>query len=88
MAEPSLSSRHRYLEWVEEQIEEQKASLTRDELLHLADEAVRHLFDSQDGQYPLTEMMLCDEVDALLFRQLRLPNFRQWLRVYHNDTSE
>lgn len=86
MADPSLSSRHRYLDWVEEQIEEQKASLTRDELLQLADEAVRQLFDAHDGQYPLTEMMLCDEVDALIFRQLRLPTFRQWFRTYHNDT--
>jgi hypothetical protein len=86
MVEPSLSSRHSYLEWVEEQIEEQKASLTRDELLQLADEAVRQLFDTEDGQYPLTEMLLCDQVDALIFRQLHLPTYRQWLRAYHNDT--
>jgi hypothetical protein len=88
MAEPYASPRHLYLAWIEEQIEEHKGSLTRDELLELADEAVRELFDAQDGQYPLTEILLCDAVDALIFRRLKLPSYRQWLRLYQNDTGE
>jgi len=84
---PPIPPRHRYLLWVEDQIEEFKASLTREELLQLADEAVQQLFDSPDGQYPLTEILLRDAVDALLFRRLGLPSYRQWLRSCRNDTQ-
>lgn len=83
----SLSSpRQCYLEWIEEQVEEHKASLTREELLSLADEAVEKLFDTNDGQYPLTEILLCDAVDALILERLGLPSFRRWLSSYQNDT--
>ncbi|HEX7050622.1 MAG TPA: hypothetical protein VF188_10505 [Longimicrobiales bacterium] len=82
------SPRHRYLAWIEEQIEEHKAGLSRDELLQLADEAVAELFDAEDGQYPLTEILLRDAVDALIFRRLRLPRYRQWLRTCQTDTGE
>jgi hypothetical protein len=83
---PPVPPRQQYLLWVEEQIEEFKASLTREELLQIADEAVRQLFDSPDGQYPLTEILLRDAVDALLFQRLGLPGYRQWLRSCRNDT--
>ena len=82
-----LSPRTRYADWVEEQIEEFKAGLTRDELLALADEAVAGLFDTDDGQYPLTEILLRDAVDTLIFHRLRLPTYRQWLRTCQNDTE-
>jgi hypothetical protein len=78
--------RHHYQKWVEEQLEEFKAALTRDELLDLADEAVRRLHASPDGQYVLTELLLCDVVDALLFEKLNLPDYRQWRRQCRNDT--
>lgn len=81
-----LSPRTEYTDWIEEQIEEFKGGLTRDELLSLADEAVTALFDTRDGQYPLTEILLKDAVDALIFRRLDLPTYRQWLRSCHNDT--
>lgn len=87
MGESLTSPRQQYLDWIEDQIEEYKASLTREELLLLADEAVRQLFDTNDGQYPLTEILLRDAVDALLFERLRLPSWRTWLRAYRNDTS-
>jgi hypothetical protein len=86
MVESLTSPRQRYLDWIEEQIEEHKASLTREELLELADEAVQQLFDTNDGQYPLTEILLCDAVDSLIFRQLRLPNFRSWKKACQIDT--
>lgn len=88
MADSYASPRRLYLVWIEEQIEEHKASLTRDELLQLADEAVRELFDSRDGQYPLTEILLRDAVDELIFRRLRLPSYRQWLRLCRSDTPD
>lgn len=86
MADPHASPRQLYLAWIEEQIEEHKAGLTRDELLQLAEEAVEQLFDAQDGQYPLTEILLRDAVDQLIFERLRLPTYRQWLRRCRSDT--
>jgi hypothetical protein len=79
--------RQRYQAWIEEQLEECKAGLTREELLDLAEVAVHNLFDSPDGQYPLTEILLCDAVDRLLLDRLNLPDFRGWLRMCRKDTS-
>ena len=86
MTAPTAAPRQLYHAWVEEQIEDFKTSLTRDELLTLADEAVQQLFDSPDGQYPLTEILLCDVVDALLFRRLSLPDYKQWAKQCRSDT--
>jgi hypothetical protein len=79
--------RQRYHAWLEEQLEECKAGLTRDELLDLAEVAVQQLFDAPDGQYPLTEILLCDAVDALLLQRLNLPDFRTWQRLCRKDTT-
>lgn len=86
MADSYASPRQRYLDWVEDQIEEHKSSLTRDELLEIADAAVQSLFDADDGQYALTEILLRDAVDSLIFERLQLPSFRQWYRACQNDT--
>jgi len=86
MTAPKTAPRQLYQAWVEEQLEDYKASLTRDELLGLADQAVAELYDSPDGQYPLTELLLCDAVDRLLVKRLGLPDFRQWQRVCRSDT--
>jgi hypothetical protein len=83
-----LSPRQQYVQWLEERIEDHKAALTRDELLSLADEAVDGLYDTADGQYPLTEILLRDAVDALIFRRLHLPTYRQWLKTYRSDTQD
>ena len=80
--------RQQYQAWVEEQIEEFKTALTRDELLDLAEQAVEEMFTSPDGQYPLTEILLCDAVDALLLERLNLPDFRQWQRACRKDTQD
>jgi hypothetical protein len=87
MTTPAQTPRQRYQAWIEEQLEECKAGLTRDELLDLAEVAVQQLFDSPDGQYPLTEMLLCDVVDGLLLQRLNLPDYRTWQRSCHKDTS-
>jgi hypothetical protein len=86
MSAPRVTPRQLYQSWIEEQIEEHKARLTRDELMTIADEAVEQLFDAPDGQYPLTEMLLCDVVDHLLFHRLKLPDYRHWRRMRHSDT--
>ena len=88
MTAPCEAPRHVYNAWVEEQLEDYKSSLTRDELLSLADEAVQKLFTTPDGQYPLTEILLCDAVDALLFRRLGLPDYKQWSKQCRSDTAK
>ncbi len=86
MSDLHASPRRLYLAWIEDQIEEYKAGRQRDELIQLAEEAVQELFDAHDGQYPLTEILLRDAVDALIFRRLKLPSYRQWLRLCRIDT--
>jgi hypothetical protein len=80
-------TRRLYQTWVEEQIEEYKTALTRDELLDLAEQAVRELFTTPDGQYPLTEILLRDAVDALLFKRMNLPDYKHWSKACRTDTS-
>jgi hypothetical protein len=87
MSNPFTAPRREYQAWVEEQIEEYKSALTREELLDLAEQAVTDLFTSPDGQYPLTEILLCDAVDTLLFRRLNLPDYKHWLKLCRSDTS-
>jgi hypothetical protein len=89
MAAPEpRSPRQLYLEWVEDCIEDYKNSLTREELLSIAESAVDGLFDSDDGQYPLTEILLRDAVDTLIFQRLGLPGYRRWLRTCQTDTDD
>jgi hypothetical protein len=83
-----LSPRQQYVAWIEERVEDYKAALSRDEILSIAEDAVNGLFDTHDGQYPLTEILLRDAVDGLIFERLRLPTYRQWLRTCRNDTPE
>ena len=87
MTNPFAAPRRQYQAWIEEQIEEYKTALTREELLDLAEQAVEDLFTSPDGQYPLTEILLCDAVDTLLFRRLNLPDYKHWLKLCRTDTS-
>jgi hypothetical protein len=87
MATAFTPPRKQYQAWVEEQIEEYKTALTRDELLDLAEQAVQELFTTPDGQYPLTEILLCDAVDRLLFIRLNLPDYKRWLKTCRSDTA-
>ena len=80
MTAPHTPPRQLYLDWVENQIERYKAALSRDELLGLADEAVEQLFCRGNGQYPLTEVVLRETVDEIIFHRLGLPSFRAWVR--------
>jgi len=82
------SPRQRYTDWIQDRIEDYKAGLTRDELLSLADRAVADLFDADQDQYPLTEILLRDAVDALIFRTLSLPGYRKWLKTCQTDTDD
>lgn len=76
--ESPRSLRRQYLEWVEEQIEEYKERVPRNELIALAEQVVEELRITQQGQYQLTEMLLCTAVDRRIFRLLKLPGYRSW----------
>lgn len=88
MTAPAAPSRQLYLAWIEQRIEDYKDSISRDELLEVADEAVRELWANPEGQYTLTEVVLADAVDMLLFRRLGLPSYKQWLKLCQIDTTE
>ena len=72
------SLRRAYEEWVEERVEDYKDSISRDELLAIADRVVEELRTSDGGQYQLTELLMCAAVDRYLVRILKLPGFRAW----------
>jgi hypothetical protein len=67
-----------YQTWVEDQIEDFKDSVSRSDLLRLADEVIEELRVNNSGQYQLTELLLCTAVDRKIFKLLKLPGFRTW----------
>jgi hypothetical protein len=70
------SLRQEYDEFIEQRIEEYKDTLPRDELLEIGDEAMAEIQKSQ--QFQLTELVLTEQVDAIIRRRLKLPSFRRW----------
>ncbi|HEU4886158.1 MAG TPA: hypothetical protein VFT45_28220 [Longimicrobium sp.] len=72
------SLRRAYVDWVEEQIEEFKERIPRSHLLAIADEVVTELRMNPDGQYQLTELLMCNAMDRRIFRMLKLPGYRAW----------
>jgi hypothetical protein len=76
------SQRRAYLEWVEEQVEAYKEAVSRSDLMRLADEVIEELRVNQDGQYQLTELLLCTAVDRKIFRMLKLPGYRSWCAAH------
>jgi hypothetical protein len=79
---PTRSLRRTYLEWVDDQIEEFKDQVPRSELLHIAERVVEELRVNHDGQYQITELLLCEAVDRTIFRMLKLPSYRSWRTTY------
>lgn len=75
---PPLSLRQEYEEFILQRIEEFKEQLSRDELLTLADDAVRELEAGPEGQLVLTEVLVLEHVDRLIRKRLRLPTYRRW----------
>jgi hypothetical protein len=75
---PSRSLKHEYALYLEREIENYKESVPRSVLLSIGDDAVRTLAAQQ--QFALTELLLCDEVDKIIFKRLRLPGYETWRR--------
>jgi hypothetical protein len=70
------SLRAEYDQFIEQRIEEYKDSLPRADILAIGDEAMSEL--SFTLQFQLTEVVLRDQVDAIIRRRLKLPSFRRW----------
>jgi hypothetical protein len=73
---PARSLKHEYELFVEREIEDYKESVPRSVLLSIGDDAVHALAGQQ--QFALTELLLCDEVDKIIFKRLRLPSYATW----------
>ena len=73
---PARSLKHEYELFVEREIEDYKESVPRSVLLSIGDDAVHALSGGQ--QFALTELLLCDEVDKIIFKRLRLPSYATW----------
>ena len=72
------SLKHEYELFVEQEIENYKESVPRNVLLSIGDDAVSSL--SAEPQFALTELLLCEEVDRIIFKRLRLPSYSAWRR--------
>jgi hypothetical protein len=75
---PTRSLRHEYELFVEQEIENYKESVPRSVLLSIGDEAVASL--TAAPQFALTELLLCEEVDRIIVKRLRLPAYDTWRR--------
>jgi hypothetical protein len=73
---PTRSLKYEYELYVEQEIEGYKESVPRSVLLSIGDEAVSVL--TKAPQFALTELLLCEEVDRLIVRRLRLPTYTTW----------
>ena len=70
------SIKHEYGLFIEQEIENYKESIPRSAILAIGDEAAVRL--SANAQFSLTEMLLCEEVDRIISKRLRLPAFSTW----------
>jgi hypothetical protein len=75
---PTRSLKHEYELFVEQEIENYKESVPRSVLLSIGDEAVSSM--SAQPQFALTELLLCVEVDRIIFNRLRLSSYDTWRR--------
>ena len=72
------SLRHEYELFIEQEIENYKESIPRSAILAIGDEAAAKL--ASQAQFVLTELLLLEEVDRIIFSRLRLPKYDTWRR--------
>ena len=70
------SLKHAYELYVEDEIEDYKNSIPRTALLKIGDEAVAALH--AQPQFAMNELLLCDEVDRIIRKRLRIPSYATW----------
>jgi len=72
------SLKHEYELYVEREIEDYKDSIPRSAILSIGDEAVGVLRAQE--QVAFNELVICDEVDRIIKRRLRVPTYSTWKR--------
>ncbi len=77
-----LSLKQEYADFIQQRIEDFKNQMSREDLMALADDAVRELEMGPEGQLVLTEVLVCEHVDNLIQRRLKLPAYRRWRERY------
>lgn len=70
------SLKHEYELFVENEIECYKDTISRTNLLKIGDEAVASL--QAQPQFAMNELVLCDEVDRIIRRRIRIPTYATW----------
>lgn len=70
------SLRHEYELFVETEIENYKESVSRSAILKIGDEAVAVLRSTE--QFSMDELLLCEEVDRIIRKRLRIPAYTTW----------
>ena len=78
LSTPTRSLKHEYATYVDLEIERYKDLIPRHALLKLADDAVASL--RAGTQLELSELVLCDAVNELIMRRLKIPNYDRWRR--------
>src|ERR1700737_993894 len=73
---PYRSLKYEYAQYLEREIENYKESVPRSVLMSIGDAAVRALAGQQ--QFALTELLLCDEVDKIIVKRLRIEGYATW----------
>lgn len=72
------SLRHEYELFAENEIENYKESVSRSAILKIGDEAVASLRSSE--QFAMDELLLCEEVDRIIRKRIRIPAYQTWRR--------
>ncbi|MES2124518.1 MAG: hypothetical protein V4503_07485 [Gemmatimonadota bacterium] len=79
---PLRSLREQYDLYILDRIEHYKNSISRDELMRLADEALSGLGEDSEQQYLFTEVLVATAVDELIKRRLGTPRFESWKKSH------
>jgi hypothetical protein len=78
LSTPTRSLKHEYATYVDLEIERYKDSIPRSALLKIADDAVEQL--RSGTQLELNQLVLCDAVNELIMRRLKIPQYERWRR--------
>jgi hypothetical protein len=73
-----VSLRQEYEQYVEQEIENYKFSLPRATILRIGDEAVAYLKESEQPEF--NELVIWAEVDRIIRKRLRIPEYATWRR--------
>lgn len=79
---PLRSQRQQYDLYIMDRIEHYKNSISREELLRLANEAMTDLRGDDESQFLLTEVLAADAVDELIKRRLGIRSFEVWRKQW------